>query len=65
MQLLDVSDGSTMTAWRLEGKQVAIEVPNLLDETTLNLVLYPGMLLESRTVACTRGCSRLCGLPDR
>ena len=53
MQLLDVSDGSTMTAWRLEGKQVAIEVPNLLDETTLNLVLYPGMLLESWTVAYT------------
>ena len=27
MQLLDVADGSTTTAWRLEGKQVAEEVP--------------------------------------
>ena len=38
MELLDVSDGSTMNAWRLEGRQVLIEVPNALDETTtLNL----------------------------
>ena len=32
MQLLDVADGSTTTAWRLEGKQVAREVPH--DRTT-------------------------------
>ena len=33
MQLLDVADGSTTTAWRLEGKQVAEELPIHHDRT--------------------------------
>ena len=49
VQLLDVADGSTTTAWRLEGKQVAGEVPH--DRTPSSLPT--GMLLESWTVAFT------------
>ena len=49
VQLLDVADGSTTTAWRLEGKQVAREVPILHDRTPPSLPT--GMLLESWTVA--------------
>ena len=33
VQLLDVADGSTTTAWRLEGKQVAEELPIHHDRT--------------------------------
>ena len=48
MQLLDVADGSTTTAWRLEGKQVAEELPIPHNGTA---PLPAGMLLESWTAA--------------